>query len=122
MGGVSVRALRIRHNPTRRYPEQHVGFLVGDAVTVLHVGDADPTTENFSVMKTMPPVDVGIVPFWYVLTDANRRLLADTIRPRRTVAMHLPPADIAKVTTTLRQTNVSIQLATDPGSPLVRLP
>jgi glyoxylase-like metal-dependent hydrolase (beta-lactamase superfamily II) len=48
VGGVPVRVLRVRHNPTRRLPEQHVAFLVGAAETVLHVGDADPAADNFA--------------------------------------------------------------------------
>ena len=31
VSGVPVRVLRIRHNPSRRLPEQHVGFLIGSA-------------------------------------------------------------------------------------------
>ena len=42
IAGTPVRVLRIRHNPSRRLPEQHLGFLIGDSAPVLHVGDAIP--------------------------------------------------------------------------------
>ena len=117
VGGVPVRVLRIRHNPARRLPGQHVGFLVGDATTVLHVGDADPTHDNFALMKTLPPVDIGLLPFWYVLTDTNRRVVTDTIRPARLVAMHVPPVDAAKIAASIRTAGLDVVLAADPGTP-----
>ena len=54
IGDVPVRVLRIRHNPSRRFPEQHVGFLIGDSATVLHVGDADRNADNFTVLRGLP--------------------------------------------------------------------
>jgi L-ascorbate metabolism protein UlaG (beta-lactamase superfamily) len=118
--GVPLRVLRLRHNPTRRLPEQHVGFLIGDSNAVLHIGDADPAADNFALLKALPPVDLAFLPFWYVSDDANRRLVAESIRPRRIVAMHVPPADAAKVAPTLLSAaeGVSIVLAAKPGTPL----
>jgi L-ascorbate metabolism protein UlaG (beta-lactamase superfamily) len=116
VGGVPVRVLRVRHNPTRRLPEQHVAFLVGAAETVLHVGDADPAADNFALLKPLPPIDVALLPFWYVSDDGNRRFVADSIRPRRIVAMHVPPGDAVKVAAALRAANVSAELAAIPGS------
>ena len=71
VGGTPVRVLRIRHNPTRRPPEQHLGFLIGDSAPVLHVGDADPTADNFALLRSLPPVDLAFLPFWYVATPAT---------------------------------------------------
>jgi L-ascorbate metabolism protein UlaG (beta-lactamase superfamily) len=119
---VPLRVLRLRHNPTRRLPEQHLGFLIGDSKAVLHVGDADPSADNFALLKTLPPVDLAFLPFWYVSDDANRRVVAESIRPRRIVAMHVPPADAAKVAPTLRATNASITQADKPGTPLALVP
>jgi L-ascorbate metabolism protein UlaG (beta-lactamase superfamily) len=118
VGGVTVRVLRIRHNPTRRLPEQHVGFLIGEKAPVLHVGDADPAPDNFALLRDLPRVDVALLPFWYVLDAANRRFVADSIRPARIVAIHLPPGETARVARTLRDAGVSVQLPPDPGSPV----
>jgi L-ascorbate metabolism protein UlaG (beta-lactamase superfamily) len=117
VAGVPVRVLRIRHNDARRFPEQHVGFLVGEHATVLHVGDADPTAANFALMRALPRVDVALLPFWYVLGAANRRLV-EQIAPRRVVGMHLPPADAAEVGARLRAEAVEAVLATNPGQAL----
>ena len=118
VGGVPVHVLRIRHNPSRRFPEQHVGFLIGDTTPVLHVGDADPAADNFAVLKTLPPVYIGLLPFWYLTGESGRSVVADAIRPRRIVAMHLPPEDAAKVEAQLRAANVRAVVAARPGTPL----
>jgi L-ascorbate metabolism protein UlaG (beta-lactamase superfamily) len=116
VGSVTVRVLRIRHNPTRRLPEQHVGFLIGEAAPVLHVGDADPAADNFGLLRSLPKADVALLPFWYVLDDASRRFVADAIGPRRIVAIHLPPADAADVTRRIRAAGVDVLLPPEPGA------
>ena len=116
--GVPVRVLRIRHNPTRRLPEQHVGFMIGADTRVLHVGDADPAGDNFALLKGLPSVDLAFLPFWYVLDDANRRLVAESIRPSRIVAMHIPPQDADKVLATFRAADVGAVVAAVPGTPV----
>ena len=84
VGHVSVHVLRIRHSPTRRLPEQHVGFLVGeDGGTVLHVGDADPAADNFAVLKALPRVQVALLPYWYVLEEDSGRLSRRRSAPSR---------------------------------------
>jgi L-ascorbate metabolism protein UlaG (beta-lactamase superfamily) len=116
--GLPVHVLRIRHNPTRRLPEQHVGFLIGGASPILHVGDADPKADDFAVMKGLPAVDLACLPFWYVTDEANRRMVADVIRPRRIVAMHVPPRDAVQVDSQLRAAGVSAIVAATPGTTL----
>jgi L-ascorbate metabolism protein UlaG (beta-lactamase superfamily) len=116
VGGVPVRVLRIRHNPTRRLPEQHVGFLIGTTEPVLHVGDADPAAANFTVLRQLPGVDLALLPFWYLQTDASRRMVAEAIKPKRIVGMHLPPAEWPAVSEKLRAAGVHVVLPRDPGT------
>jgi L-ascorbate metabolism protein UlaG (beta-lactamase superfamily) len=118
VGGVPVRVLRIRHNPARRFPEQHVGFLVGADAPVLHVGDADPAADNFSLMRSLPAVDLAMLPFWYVSDESNRRMVADLLRPRRIIAMHVPPGDASRIEASLRAAGVSAVVAAEPGTAL----
>ena len=115
VGKLPIHVLRIRHNPTRRLPEQHLGFLVGAARTVLHTGDADPQADNFEVLRRLPRVDTAVVPFWYLLEAAQRTFVADAIAPNSMVAMHVPPADAATVTKTLADANVRATLLVTPG-------
>jgi L-ascorbate metabolism protein UlaG (beta-lactamase superfamily) len=106
IGDLPIRVLRIRHNPSRRFPEQHVGFLVGRATTVLHTGDADPAADYFGVLRTMPAIDLALLPFWYLVNDGNRALVRTVIAPRHIVAMHVPPEDVEDVRRTLAAANV----------------
>lgn len=115
VGDVAVRVLRIRHNPTRRLPEQHVGFLIGERHTVLHVGDADPVADNFALLATLPRVDVALLPYWYVLTENSRRFVAASIAPRRIVAMHMPVAESGALTQALAGTSLKVAAPATPG-------
>jgi L-ascorbate metabolism protein UlaG (beta-lactamase superfamily) len=116
VGGVVVRVLRIRHNPSRRFPEEHVGFLIGKSRHVLHVGDADPKADNFAAMRGLPNVDVALVPFWYVASPSSRQFVADAIRPARLVAMHLPSADAGQLAATLREEPGAFVMPPSPGA------
>jgi L-ascorbate metabolism protein UlaG (beta-lactamase superfamily) len=116
IGGMTVHVLRVRHNPTRRLPEQHVGFLIGGPSPVLHVGDADPKADNFTVLKALPAVDLAFLPFWYVSDADSRRMVGVAIRPRRIVAMHVPPSDRPAIDA--GGGGVAAVLASTPGSVL----
>lgn len=118
VGGVTVQVLRIAHSPGRRVPEQHVGFLIEGATPVLHVGDAEPRADNFTVLKALPAVDLAFVPFWFVSNAANRGMVEAAIRPRRIVAMHVPPADASEVVAALRGSVDNAVVASTPGSAL----
>jgi L-ascorbate metabolism protein UlaG (beta-lactamase superfamily) len=120
--GMTIRVLRIRHNPARRFPEQHVGFLVGEAPAVLHVGDADPDRGNFALLESLPAIDVALVPHWYLQTDANRTLVRDVIRPRRIVAMHMPATEADAVRRSFAAAGVTAALLATPGTTVDLVP
>lgn len=122
VGRTTVHVLRIRHNPARRLPDQHVGFLLDGATTVLHAGDADPTAENFALLARHRSVDLALLPFWYVLTDANRRFVTASIAPRRVVAMHLPPGDAPKLARALPPGALRVAMPGAPGTPIALAP
>lgn len=111
-GGLGVHVLRIRHNPARRLPEQHVGFLIEGCQRVLHTGDADPRADNFTLLQGLPRIDVGLLPFWYVLDETSRTFVDASVRPGRVLAMHIPPPDAADVASKLPGSAVAL---TRPG-------
>jgi len=117
VGGVPVHVLRLRHT-ARRLPEQHVGFLIEGCRTVLHVGDADTDPGNFALLRALPPVDVGVLPFWYVLDEPGRRFVRTSIRPSRIIGMHLPPAEAAAVSRKLSRV-ADLTLLTEPDQRVV---
>ncbi len=98
VGGVPINVLRLRHS-ARRLPEQHVGFLIEGCQTVLHVGDADSDDENFAMLRKLPAIQAGVLPYWYVLDGRERQFVARAIRPSRIIGMHLPPAEAKEVST-----------------------
>ena len=97
IGGVRVHVLRLRHNPARRLPAEHVGFLVEGCRTLLHTGDADPQADNFAPLRRLPRPAVAVLPFWYVTGVSARQMVQVTINPIRVLAAHLPPSDAASV-------------------------
>jgi L-ascorbate metabolism protein UlaG (beta-lactamase superfamily) len=118
---VRVHVLRIRHNDTRRMPDQHVGFLVQGTRTILHVGDADPAAANFAVLKRLPEIDVALMPFWYVREGRNRAFVGSSIAPRQIVGMHVPPEEAAGVARDLRAADANVILLTRPGAAVAGL-
>jgi L-ascorbate metabolism protein UlaG (beta-lactamase superfamily) len=118
LGSITVRVLRLRHNASRRFPAQHLGFLIGDAMPVLHVGDADPVPDTFAVLRGLPAVDLACLPFWYALDGSSRQLIQTTIRPRHVVALHLPPADAGAVRGRMNAGPTPVTLAESPGARL----
>ena len=65
-------------------------------------------------------VTAALLPFWYILDEANRRFVATSIAPRRIVGMHLPRADAAEVARKLRAAGVEVDLPPEPGALLLR--
>jgi L-ascorbate metabolism protein UlaG (beta-lactamase superfamily) len=122
VAGVPVHVLRVRHNPARRLPEEHVGFLIGDAAPVLHVGDADPAADNFTALRRLPAPDVALLPFWYVTEAQGRAMVQSAIRPRRVVAMHAPPAEAGRIAPQLSGGPFGIVLASTPGGEVTLAP
>jgi L-ascorbate metabolism protein UlaG (beta-lactamase superfamily) len=111
-GGLPIHVLRIRHSPARRMPEEHVGFLIEGCRTVLHTGDAEAQAGNFALLKDLPRVEVGLLPYWFLLGGTSRAFVETSIRPGRVLAMHIPPSETADVASKLPSTTVAL---TRPG-------
>jgi L-ascorbate metabolism protein UlaG (beta-lactamase superfamily) len=116
VGRLPIRVLRIRHNPARRLPEQHVAFLVGEPAAVLHTGDADPEPDNFALMRDLPPVDLALVPFWFLQGERNWRFVRTALAPRRIAALHLPPSDVEQVGRALAAAGRHVVLLAEPAT------
>lgn len=89
-GGLEVAVLDLPHGPNPRVV--NVGFLLTlGGKRVLHVGDAYLSPATFTGHQlTAEPIDVGIVPFWY-LTEADASVRR-AIGARRWIATHVSPA------------------------------
>jgi L-ascorbate metabolism protein UlaG (beta-lactamase superfamily) len=95
--GLNVHVLRARHNSTRRWPEEPVAFLVEDSQTVLHTGDADLTPENSAALRSLPRVDIAVIPYWHLLNATTpTKTIAPVIRPVRLVRNAQPPNEAGR--------------------------
>ena len=98
VNGLPVTVVRLAHNPSRNFPDEHIGQAVRLAGSlVLHVGDADPKGENFRAAEPLAPVDVAIVPYWYLTSEAGRSIVRDQLRARHVVAVHIEPDEADQV-------------------------
>lgn len=83
---------------------QNLGHVVDiGGVTVLHVGDATATAENFAPFA-LPArkIDVALLPWWYLVDDESLAVVRAHIAPKRIVAIHIAPEEEAKVLPLLR--------------------
>jgi len=89
VAGIRITALDLPHNPTRTPRAQNVGYLIRlNGVTILHVGDADPTAERYAPHNLAAErIDVAIVPTWYI-TESSA-LVRQHIAPRKVIASHV---------------------------------
>ncbi|HWM85817.1 MAG TPA: MBL fold metallo-hydrolase [Kofleriaceae bacterium] len=102
--GLDVTLLGLSHGSGVHADVQNVGhvFTIG-GVTVLHVGDAELTADNFAPFE-LPArgIDIALLPWWYVASDQSRALVRAHIAPRRIVALHIGPGEAAEVVAELR--------------------
>jgi L-ascorbate metabolism protein UlaG (beta-lactamase superfamily) len=94
LAGVKITFLGLSHgdDPPAIQNLGHVIEIGG--LTVLHVGDARATAENFAPFA-LPArgIDVALLPWWYLTDDASLAVVRAHIAPRRIVAIHIAPAE-----------------------------
>jgi hypothetical protein len=62
-GAAKVTAIPLKHGATQNLAYR----LELSGKTVAHLGDADPSVENFEKLASAGPVDLALVPFWWLL-------------------------------------------------------
>ena len=97
LDGIRVSVLDLPHNPTRTPRAQNVGYLIRvNGLTILHVGDADPTAERYAPHKLPAErIDVAILPTWYL--TGSSEMVRRHIAPRRVLASHVWEGDTTKI-------------------------
>ncbi len=78
---------------------QNFGHLVEvGGWKILHVGDAVPSVENFRGLGLETRgIDVALLPWWHVASDAALAVVKEHIAPRRLVLVHVAPVEEAEV-------------------------
>lgn len=82
--------------------------------TVVHLGDANPEPANFDALLPWGPVDVALVPFWWLSHNPAVSFLRDRWKAKHIVALHLGHRDAAESTPALRRTHPSAWICTTP--------
>lgn len=109
--GIPIKVLRIRHfNPLdgtdfATTTESYAFLITLGGVKILHIGDGDLSTVNFSNLGlTQEAIDVVLIPtfnFSGQLNTANRDVLNDHIAPREIIGLHLASATATSDVTNL---------------------
>jgi L-ascorbate metabolism protein UlaG (beta-lactamase superfamily) len=82
---------------------------------VTHIGDAEVNEANFKTLASKGPVDVAMVPFWWLLDPQSVAFLRDTWKPRQVVAFHFGAADATQAAPKLRKSSPEAWLCTRAG-------
>lgn len=93
--GIRVRFLGLRHANRQHLEIQNFGHIIEiGGKKLLHIGDADMTAENFSAFEIdKEGIDVAFIPYWYLLSEAGRKLIEEQFAPDRIIAVHIPPGE-----------------------------
>lgn len=91
--GLRVDFLRLEHSGKGHGKLEHFAHLIEmGGVRILHVGDAEPTPLNFAAYHLeQKPIDVAIVPYWYLGSEGGAEVLREHVRARQIVVSHVPP-------------------------------
>ena len=94
VGGVGIDVLGLRHGGEEFHAVQNLGYVVRlGHWTLLHVGDADATEENFKSFNLQREgIDVAFLPFWFLMTPEGQALVREYVRPKHIIAVHVPSA------------------------------
>jgi L-ascorbate metabolism protein UlaG (beta-lactamase superfamily) len=90
IAGVKVTAVPLEHGKT-----QNLGFRIElGGRTLAHLGDADPSEENFRRLAAAGSVDVALAPFWWLQDAKAVSFLTTSWKPRNVVAFHFGTTDL----------------------------
>ncbi|MDZ4799483.1 MAG: hypothetical protein SGI92_15075 [Bryobacteraceae bacterium] len=68
--------------PLRHAQTHNLAFLVTQGNKKwIHLGDADPSPDNFEALRNHPRPDVALVPFWWLTNENGRDFLFNTWKP-----------------------------------------
>jgi L-ascorbate metabolism protein UlaG (beta-lactamase superfamily) len=111
VGAVKVEAVPLVHGRV-----QNLAYRIGmGGRTLMHLGDAETTAENFGRLSSKPAPDVLLAPFWWLLDGAAREFLSDRWKPKAIVAIHFGANDAAVSAPRLRREIPQVWIAVTAG-------
>lgn len=95
INGVKVHSFFMYHAGGERTKNiENMGFVVEVAgKKVLHLGDSDMNIDRFREAELSKyDIDVALVPYWYMTSDAGKEIIDNFIKPKKLVGIHYPKA------------------------------
>lgn len=90
VGGVSVQAFRLAHGNT-----QNLGYRIAMCKeTLVHLGDAEVSDRDMTVLLQIASPDVAMIPFWWLLDPRGADFIKRKWKPRHVVVFHFGSTDI----------------------------
>lgn len=90
--GLEIEAFSIPHNGNGPIPHYAFRVALGEAATVIHLGDADAAEIHYAPYQAdfdAKPTDVAFAPAWLLTSESGRRVLEQRIRPVTTIGIHV---------------------------------
>lgn len=117
-GAIQVDFLPMRHTNERNYGVQNLAHLIRlGGTSFLHVGDAEMLVDHYDRFDLVAEeIDVGLVPYWFFMSESGRRIVYRHIVADRYVAMHVPPAEADETVDALMEIDGDIIVAAEPGT------
>lgn len=103
-GAVKIKFLGLYHGGASLRALHNFGHLIEiGGKKLLHIGDADMTAENFSPFNLAKEnIDIAFIPYWFLLSENGRRLVAEQFNPKQIIVVHVPPRESEKVSEQLK--------------------
>ncbi len=105
LAGIDVEVLGVGHGSGRHAAIQNLGHVVSiGGKKVLHIGDADISTEIFDAFDLETRgIDIAVLPFWFLTAKTGRELVERHIRPKHIIATHITPSEANDVEKQVKQ-------------------
>lgn len=116
VAGIEIEVLRIRHGYYKNYSLHNLGHLIHlGGKKILHLGDAEMIDENFAPFDLpAEKIDVALLPYWFLNSDAGSKIVRELIRPQAIIAMHIEPAQARSISTEIAEAFPQAQTFTRP--------
>jgi L-ascorbate metabolism protein UlaG (beta-lactamase superfamily) len=91
VNGIKLSLLGLRHVNAQHRSVQNLGYMVEiGGKKVLHVGDAELTTENFAAFQLEKEnIDVAILPQWFLEQSGGCEMVRKLIGAKNVIATHI---------------------------------
>ncbi len=103
--GIKLKILGLRHGSERFRSIQNLGHIIEiGGKKLLHIGDADMTTENFAAFNLpKEKIDIAFIPYWFLLSNNGRALVKELFNPMQIIAVHISPNEAEQVSANLKE-------------------